>query len=739
VITLSSRETSPSRTSGAGGDSEPASQGHLLLEGSSGDAAAPATSTTVSEGASSGAGERPSSRFRGDIEGLRAVAVGLVLLYHAGVSFLPGGFVGVDVFFVISGFLITTQLVSEMGRTGTISLVRFYARRAKRLLPAAGIVLLATAVLARLFIPSTRWNEIGGDIVGSALYVVNWRFADRSVDYLAEDSQPSPVQHFWSLAVEEQFYLVWPLLILAAIVVAKMMRRGRKPTLWVGLALVIIPSFAWSLSETANVPARAYFETTTRMWELGIGAAVALAAGAFTRLPRGLAIGVGWGGLAAIAAAGLLITTETPWPGYAAALPTLGAAAVIAAGFSVTRGGPASLLALRPLRWIGGLSYSLYLWHWPLLVAATAYLGGLSTTRGLIVAGVSVIPAWLTARAVENPLRHSAAIARSSRLALSMGVNFTLVGVAAGLVLLLGVTTSQAPAGAVAQGAAVLGDKPRNAPAGAVVDHVAWMTPTPAEATADVPAAYADGCQQVTNKTEVATCEYGDRDGQIDVAVVGDSKMVQWMPALQPLADQNGWHVVTYFKSACAFSLATTRYDGKPYQSCRDWTDEVRRRLKSDPPDFVVTSQGQGNALDAGGKETQQAMTAGLRGVWSELTALGTKVVVVADNGSPGTNVYECVEKNPEKLSACAFDRARYAVSAAPTQHLAVKGQPNVRIVDLFDAICPADRCAPVIGNVLVYRQGSHITATYVKSLTPQLAAALSKAKLPATYQPGTS
>ncbi|GII55563.1 acyltransferase [Planotetraspora thailandica] len=671
------------------------------------------------------------------------MAVGLVVLYHAGIPFLPGGFAGVDVFFVISGFLITTQLVSEVDRAGTISLVRFYARRAKRLLPAAGVVLLVTAVLTRLLIPSTRWKEIGGDIAGSALYAVNWRFADRAVDYLAEDSQPSPVQHFWSLAVEEQFYLVWPLLILAGVVVAKLIRSLPKPTLWACLALVIIPSFAWSLSETVNVPARAFFETTTRMWELGIGAAVALAAGAFTRLPRALAIGVGWGGLAAIAAAGLLVTADTPWPGYAAALPAIGAAAVIAAGFAVTGGGPASILGLRPFRWVGGLSYSLYLWHWPLLVVATAYLGGLSVARGLIVAAVSVVPAWLSARFVENPLRHSAAVSRSARLALSVGANFTLLGVAAGLVLVLGVASTQGPAGStqhgVALGAAVLGDEPRNDAAGAVVDHVAWMTPTPAQATADVPEAYAAGCQQGTEKAEVVTCQYGDKNGKVTVAVVGDSKMVQWMPALQPLAEQNGWRVVTYFKAACAFSLATTIYNGEPYESCRQWNGEVLRRLKADPPDFMITSQGQGKGRDAGGGVTTKAMAIGLRAVWSELTSLKTKIVVVADNAPPGMNVYECVEKNPEKLSACSFDRGHYAAGAAPAQHAAVKGQANVRIVDLFDAICPADRCAPVIGNVLVYRQGSHITATYAKSLTPRLASGLSKARLPAKYAGGAN
>lgn len=680
----------------------------------------------------------PSGGFRGDIEGLRAIAVGSVLLYHAGLPFLPGGFVGVDVFFVISGFLITTQLVSELGRTGTVSLARFYARRAKRLLPAAGVVLLVSALLVRFFVPKTRWQEIGGDIFASALYVVNWRLADRSVDYLAEDSQPSPVQHFWSLAVEEQYYLVWPLLILAAVLAAKVVRRQPRLTLWGGLALVVIPSFAWSVIQTAHAPAHAFFETTTRMWELGIGAAVALAADGCRRLPRMWAIAIGWYGIAAIVASAALFTTEAQWPGYAAALPTSGAATVIMAGFAAARGGPASLLAVRPLRWVGGLSYSLYLWHWPLLVAATTYLGGLSPSVGLIVVVASVVPAWLTYRYVENPIRHSAAVSRSSRLALSLGANFTLVGVTVGLALLLAVatapTTGSAAQGNAALGAAGLRTEPRDDPAGAPVDEVAWMTPLPTQATADIPRAHAEGCQQTFAKSAVVTCEYGDQHGRLTVAVVGDSKMTQWTPALELIAEQNGWRLVTYLKSSCSFSLVTTVYDGKPYQTCRDWAEDVLDRLVADPPDYVLTTQGASEALTSGGKLSAETMAAGLRQIWSTLTAKGSKVVVIADNPHPGMNVYECVERNPQRLSVCAFDRERYALSAAPVQHRAAKGQRNVRVVDLFDAICPTDRCAPVIGNVLVYRQGSHITATYAKTLTPRLAAALSKAGLPAAY-----
>ena len=322
------------------------------------------------------------SGFRPDVEGLRAVAVGLVVLYHAGLSRLSGGFVGVDVFFVISGFLITSLLIRELERTGRISLSRFYARRAKRLLPAAATVLLVTTALTALVLPEIRWRDTGGDIVSAALYVVNWRLAGRSVDYLAEGTAPSPVQHFWSLAVEEQYYLVWPLLLILVTWWARRRGRSMGASLSIGLALVAIPSLLWSVYQTSYQPASAFFLTTTRMWELAIGGGVAIAATRLARMPRPAALLLGWIGLAAVAVAGVIFSTSTPWPGYAAALPTLGAAAVIAAGFAAGGAGPVMLLGTRPFLWVGALSYSLYLWHWPLLVAATAHWGDLSLKRG---------------------------------------------------------------------------------------------------------------------------------------------------------------------------------------------------------------------------------------------------------------------------------------------------------------------------------------------------------------------
>jgi len=269
-----------------------------------------------------------------------------------------------------------------------------------------------------------------------------------------------------------------------------------------------------------------------------------------------------------------------------------------------------------------------------------------------------------------------------------------------------------------------LAEHPRDDPAGAPVDVVDWMTPLPAKARKDLAVAYRDGCVQAVNKAEVVRCEYGDLAGELTVAVVGDSKVTQWMPALVPLAERNGWHIVTYLESGCSFARATTVVRGVQRAECRRWVDNVVGLLGADRPDWVITSQLQPAALDSAGRSTMDAMVTGLREVWTSLLALGSRIAVMADNPGPGGNVFECVERHPRRLTACAFDRAT-APSGARAQLRAAIGLRNVYIVDLNDAICPTDRCAPVIGNVLIYRETSHLTATYVRTLTPRLAVAL--------------
>ncbi|MDN5744933.1 MAG: acyltransferase, partial [Nocardioidaceae bacterium] len=461
--------------------------------------------------------------LRGDIEGLRALAVVSVLLYHAGLAWTPGGFVGVDVFFVISGFLITSLMLREVQREGCLRLGRFWARRARRLLPASALVLAFSAVVTVLWLPVISRKDFGGDIVGAGLYLVNWRLGYREVDYLAEGVGASPVQHYWSLAVEEQFYIVWPLLI--ALVIA-LVRRKRHRALLVTILAVSAASFAWSVHYSVAQPGLSFFVSTTRLWELGVGALLALAYPRVTSSARWLREAVGWGGLAAIGYAVLVIDGTTVWPGVATLLPVLGTAAVILAGGagsdSTTLG---RLLGTRPAVWVGGLSYSLYLWHWPFLIAALGIWGDdLRVRFTLLVVLASAIPAWLSYRFVENPIRFSRRLAPTRRALVAGGALSALSGLVGLAVIGSHALVDTIPVASQRQapGAAVLID-PDSDVDWSQVDQVDVLRADPTDA--DRP-----GIQQSTdcivNRTQdlYQACEFGKKDIDHTVVLVGDSK-----------------------------------------------------------------------------------------------------------------------------------------------------------------------------------------------------------------------
>ena len=499
-----------------------------------------------------------------DIEGLRAVAIILVLLYHAGLP-VTGGFIGVDVFFVISGFLITGLLLRELETTGGVSLPRFYARRAKRLLPAAGVVLVATAVLTWATATAVNWRTFGWDVVGAATYVVNWVLAGRSVDYLAEDVGASPVQHFWSLAIEEQFYLLWPAVLLFVTWRARKSGGGLRAWALGGVLALALPSFAWSVVYTAADPGPAFFATTTRLWELALGAVVAIGARAWPALPRVPAEISGWVGAGLIVGGAVGIDASTPWPSAWALVPTTGTALLIIAGYHRTTW--SRWLSVRPAVWIGALSYSLYLWHWPVVEAGRSALGGLSPAAGVALSAASVLPAYLSYRLVENPIRSAPSLSSSNRLALSVGLNFSLAGAAAGLLLVAATLTTPAPAPPVADppGAEAVDpggvqepeeepELPPNKPAEEPTGEPEGFTPLPVDAPEDLPAAYAQGCQVDQSSPEPHLCEYGDLHGATRVAVVGDSKVIQYQSALDAIGKEHGIHFYSYTKSACVLS-----------------------------------------------------------------------------------------------------------------------------------------------------------------------------------------
>jgi hypothetical protein len=381
----------------------------------------------------------------------------------------------------------------------------------------------------------------------------------------------------------------------------------------------------------------------------------------------------------------------------------------------------------------GGLSYSLYLWHWPLLAAAMSN-GGIGGRRAILIVALTFVPAWLSQRLVENPIRYSATL-NDPRRALAVGLASIMTGVVAGVTLFLSVPgppPEVGPDGRLPQGAAVLTSSPKGDSSGAPVDQVDWMTPGPIYALGDDPK-NASSCQQNSVSTMPLTCIFGDPNGAVTVAVVGDSKANQWIPALEVVANHRHWKLVTYTKSGCAFTSAVILdiKQEKPYTSCAEWNVNVRLALTHEVhPALVITSQQTGQAITNGrpGETGHDVMVAGLRRTWATLTSAGSKVVVLKDNPhvAADNDVASCVEKHSQELKRCSLPRAMgETLSAGGAQMAAAQGARDVKLIDLTDAICPTAYCAPVIGNVLVYRQGSHVTATYMRTLAPRLDHAL--------------
>ncbi len=695
-------------------------------------------SATAGSTAPQGAQEAKGTKagFRPDIEGLRAVAILTVLAYHAGLP-VRGGFVGVDIFFVISGFLITGLLVAELDRSGSISWVRFVGRRIRRLLPAAVLVLVTISAWSWFVVPGLRRRDIGVDVAAAALYVVNWVFARRETDYLASDVLPSPVQHFWSLAVEEQFYVIWPLLL---IVLALVVRRPSRRVVALALGTLVASSFAWSVWFSHTSPRPAFFTTTTRVWELGIGALLAVALAGRPR-PKTAVKGsaaLGWAALVALLAVALWLPQDIDWPGAWALLPTIPTAVLLWVGWQGPPGGPVRVLGTAPMVWVGGLSYSIYLWHWPVIIlggwTAEAF-GTIIPAWGLVaLALASVLPAWLSWRFLESPIHHGPWLRDRPRALLAAGLALSCVGVLAALPLFLlrSPFTTTPPDGALPPlsqlGAATL----RPGQPFTAVDDPGWVTPDPLVAGEDRPKADVDRCQVPVEATTPVACTFGDPRGSTTIALVGDSKAMQWLPALEEAAATRGWRVVTYGKSSCAFSDAPAALAGAAYPQCDAWNRAVAQALAADPPDAVVTS-GVAASAWAGNGTARQPMVDGYASRWRTLADAGVPVVVVGDSPRSPDDLDVCAARHPRKLTHCSFDTASaVAGSGLAVQRDAVTAASanadDVRLLDLTPLICPGEQCPVVIGHVAVHRAGDHVTATYAATLAPQVAAAVEDA-----------
>ncbi|MFC6154091.1 acyltransferase family protein [Nocardioides yefusunii] len=698
---------------------------------------------------------------RSDIQGLRALAVAVVVAYHLAPDALTGGYVGVDVFFVLSGFLITTHLLAHPPRRAA-DLVAFWGRRLRRLLPASMVVLGATLVGTRLIAPETLWGDTARQARAAGLYAVNWLLAGDATDYLAAADAPTPVQHYWSLSVEEQFYLFWPLLI-AVLTWLAARTRLRRETVWAcGLGAVALASLVWSVRLTESDPGRAYFVTPTRVWELAVGGLVALAL--LTRPVRegrtrsGTAwIVLAWAGLAAVAWAVLTFDADTAFPGWRAALPVLGTAAVLLACVDTSRRSPGRLLAWRPAQWLGDVSYAVYLWHWPILVLVAAavaddpeHLGWLPAV-GVVVA--TLVLAQLTTRYVEAPFRTASWNRRTAATWTAALVAMAVVVTAA--TVQLSEVERRAAEAADRVAAALASDDPCLG-AGSLdpalqcpdlSDSDQPVVPTPAAAAEDWPQAFpeAEGgqeCRSVRPRFPQVTCVFGDPDGRIDVALVGNSHAAHWLPALQGIAELRGWRITTHIASRCAFSAVEQDIEGTGApQNCRRWAERTAQTLVEDDPDLVVVSD---RILEAvPGKalaDSTDDYVAGFVDVLGTLTKAHLRTAVIRNIPTPDAggvgSVPECLSAHGEHSDACdgpleewlfpKVDPAATALAEVTRTHR----RARTGVIDLNDRICDGDTCRAVVGGVVGWADGSHLTATFDRTLASALDEALREAGL---------
>jgi peptidoglycan/LPS O-acetylase OafA/YrhL len=707
---------------------------------------------------------RRSFAFRPDVEGLRAIAILAVVGYHVGLPFFSGGFVGVDVFFVISGFLITGLLVQEATSTGHVSLARFWARRARRLLPAATLVLVVVAVASWFMIPAIDHETTGFDITASALYVANLRFAVQATDYLASDAAPSPVLHFWSLGVEEQFYVVWPLLIIATAAFVTWRRRttaahagrrsvSRRP-LAICLALLGVASFVLSLRLTERIEPWAFFSMPTRAWEFAIGGLVSIATVEILRMPLLVRRGLGWFGGIFLLGSVYMFTNEMPYPGTAALWPVLCTAAVIVSGAGSGRpAGVGAALSWLPMRALGRLSYSWYLWHWPFLVLAASVWGDLSVLAKSGLALLALVPSVLAFRFVERPLHHLPSLVsstgRSLRLGAALSVGAALAGLAlafssgggalaSGLVVPTGADeqTGRGPAALAPSEsptpAASAGSPSSKPTAAAVVWPTGALTPTPAKARADLPAVYSNGCHLNAGRTTYPTCAFGDTASSTVVFLLGDSHAAQWFPTMEAIATKQHWRLLTRTKSGCPAPDVTVFNKGlkRAYDECDTWRAAVLAEITSTHPALVVVAGTRTNSLvdrSTGAKidpaKAPGEWQAGWTRTLAALEKTGVQTAVLRDTPWPGRDVPSCVQQHRANPSAC--DLSRSALDSPAYDVGLAKGVATAHAVDLSSLLCVATRCPATLGKYLVYRDTSHLTATFATALTPYLSAKL--------------
>jgi peptidoglycan/LPS O-acetylase OafA/YrhL len=672
---------------------------------------------------------------------------------------VPGGYVGVDVFFVISGFLITGQLARELRETGTISFRGFYARRARRILPAATLTTIVTVALSGLLMSPLPALRVLGDARAAAVFGANIHFAARDADYFSSDLPPSPLQHYWSLSVEEQFYLVWPLLLLASSLAWLGVRRHKSavgsparghdnraasiPTrtrprivaVYLILATLAALSFVASVRQTAGSPTWAYYSIVTRAWELAAGALVALSLPVTQHLDKRLAAAFTWIGVTCIAIAALVFNSSTPYPGAAALLPVAGAAVIIAAGSGARhRWSAEAVLGTPPFQRVGAWSYSWYLWHWPVLVLAPLLFGhSLSRPEALTMAALSLVVAIISYICVERPIRRIQVIVRRPSLG--------LVGGAALIATLLAVVTLASPVfaslryGPPAKAPTLTGTNSMAAELAADLREgvatrrvPANLEPSLMSASQDKSLIAQNGCLvPIGAAGSTSACVYGDVASRTSVVLFGDSHAAAWFPALNMISSQEHWRLVVLTKSGCPAAAVNLIRFGRPYASCPVWRNDVEKVIAALHPALVVVaySQYMHGARPLAGVPTGYGSTwqNGTEATFSFLHRAAAQVLFITDVPMLPEPAPDCVSGHLADVRPCAVARTaavRYPHITA--EELALAARNGIHTLDVTPWFCTSRTCPVIVGNILLYRDAQHMVPEWSTFLAPLLA-----------------
>jgi peptidoglycan/LPS O-acetylase OafA/YrhL len=602
------------------------------------------------------------------IQALRALAAILVLLFHA--NLVGGGYIGVDIFYVISGYLITGLILREIEQSGRLNFKAFYLRRIKRLLPTSFFILMVTALVSWYLYPGTMREELGKDILAASVYVSNFLFAFWQMDYQNLNAIPPVVIHFWSLAVEEQFYLFWPVIVLVAF------KAGGRKRLFSIIGAITIGSFVFSLYLTEAAPIWAFYSLPTRAWELGIGALL-LAIPSKYRLSTFYP----WAALAAIVYATLTYTDKTPFPGTAAIAPVVGTAAAIASISSWPK-----ILNffsnLRITQWLGEISYPLYLWHWPLLVIPMVYLGrGLHIyERGLAIAGTLLL-ADLTHRYIEQPLRH---ITLSPRKIVTGALIASLFATSTGAAIALSANNTITLSTGQQYSLEQIMEKPK---------------------------VYLDDCHVNNGETVSGDCAYGP-NSPTKVVLFGDSHAAQWMPVLEMLAYEKNFQLISLTKSACP-GPAVVKVETGEYKNadCSAWRKNSIARIKSLKPMAVIVSGMQYFEVPSGYASRADWWREGQAKTYQALLGSSKHLIYISDTPHPQRDIPSCI-------AAGRIDKCN---STEPSEAIFTPGWQQINPTSWF---C-LETCPAIIDGVVVYRDASHISVLGSELVKPQLLSTL--------------